>query len=589
MARKLAGVKIVEVGPRDGLQNISQVVPTSIKIELIQRLVRTGLLAIEATSFVSPKWIPQLADGSEVLRQIQSLQAGSKIQFPVLVPNVKGLEKAYECGAKEVAVFVSATEGFSKKNINCTVAESLDRVRDVTKRATGLGIKVRGYVSCIFQDPYEGLTDPQKVVETTQALLDAGCYEVSLGDTLGVGTPADVTKLFTIVLNEIPAERLAGHFHDTYGQAIANVVRAYELGIRTFDSSVAGLGGCPFAKGAKGNLSTEDLVYTLEKHGIPTGVNLTELSKIGSWISAQLGMPNGSRAGEAIVSKLEDQSPAPKNPPLSLKWQVLESHNDYQVRRSGVNIEIHLTRPKNGNALTTNMLQALTRLFKSFSNDETVFRIILSAEGKYFCTGMDLKGTSTTEEQFNNLNTLFHTIDACPKTTIAAINGPCFGGGVGLAFVCDIRLATSDTTFTLSEVRLGLCPATISKFVIREWGISYTRSAMLTAREIKASELEELGILYAVVKDKSELDLAVETLLHSMKFNAPGASDLSKKLVRAAYTHPGGEMQARVIKKSFEEMMDASAEHGYARLKFKEGVKRVDWESRARQALASKL
>ncbi|KAK0101861.1 hypothetical protein ONS95_001326 [Cadophora gregata] len=590
MARKLPEVKIVEVGPRDGLQNISQMVPTSTKIELIQRLARTGLTTIEATSFVSPKWIPQLADGSEVLRSLQNhIKTGSKIQFPVLVPNVKGLERASECGAKEVAIFVSATEGFSKKNINCTVAESLERAREVTRRARDLGIMVRGYISCIFQDPYEGMTDLQQVVKTTKALLDAGCYEVSLGDTLGVGTPADVTKLFTAVLREIPPERLAGHFHDTYGQAIANVVRAYELGIRTFDSSVAGLGGCPFAKGAKGNLSTEDVVYTLEKHGISTGVNLTELAKVGSWISKQLGIPNGSRAGEAIIAKLQDSNSHPKISSASQQWQVLEKNDDYRVSRSGVNIEICLTRPKNGNALTTNMLQALSRLFKSFSDDDSVFRIILRAEGKYFCTGMDLKGSSSTEEQFSNLNTLFHTIDACPKTTIAVINGPCFGGGVGLAFVCDIRLATSNTTFTLSEVRLGLCPATISKFVTREWGISYTRSAMLTAREIKASELGKLGVLYAVVENKSELDLAVENLVQSMKFNAPGASKLSKDHVRAAYTHPGGEMQAKVIKKSFDEMMDPGAEHGYARLKFKEGVKRVDWEARGRKLLSSKL
>ena len=424
---------------------------------------------------------------------------------------------------------------------------------------------------------------------TAQALLDAGCYEVSLGDTLGVGTPADVTELFTVILKKIPAERLAGHFHDTYGQAIANVIRAYELGIRTFDSSVAGLGGCPFAKGAKGNLSTEDLVYTLEKHGISTGVNLTELAKIGSWISTQLGLPNGSRAGEAIVAKLEDLSIRPNASSTTREWQTLESSQDYQVRRSGVNIEICLTRPNNGNALTANMTQALTRLFKDFSQDDTVFRIILRAEGKYFCTGMDLKGTSSTEEQFNNLNTLFHTIDACPKTTIAVINGPCFGGGVGLAFVCDIRLATSNTTFTLSEVRLGLCPATISKFIIREWGISYARTAMLTAREVKASELERLGILYSVVQDQAGLESGLEALLQSMKFNAPRASKMSKDLVRVAYLNAGGEVQGAVIKNSFDKMMDSGAEHGYARMKFKEGVKRVDWESRTRSLLTSKL
>ncbi|KAH6717398.1 3-hydroxy-3-methylglutaryl-coenzyme A lyase/3-methylglutaconyl-coenzyme A hydratase [Leptodontidium sp. MPI-SDFR-AT-0119] len=589
MGKKMSEVRVVEVGPRDGLQNISQVVPTSIKVELIRRLARTGLLTIEATSFVSPKWIPQLADGSEVLKGIRSLTSTPNIQFPVLVPNVKGLERAHECGAKEIAVFVSATEAFSKKNINCTVAESLVRVRDVTKRANELGIKVRGYVSCIFQDPYEGVTDPQQVVNTTQALLDAGCYEVSLGDTLGVGTPADVTRLFTILLRTIPAASVAGHFHDTYGQAVANVVRAYELGIRTFDSSVAGLGGCPFAKGAKGNLSTEDLVYTLEQHGISTGVNLTELSKTGSWISEQLGIANGSRAGAAIVSKLEDQKIASRPTSSARMWKVLESSEDYSVRRSGVNIEICLTRPKNGNALTKSMINALTRLFKDFSDDESVFRIILRAEGKYFCTGMDLKGSSSTEEQFQGLNTLFHTIDACPKTTIAIINGPCFGGGVGLAFVCDIRIATSISTFTLSEVRLGLCPATISKFVIREWGLGYTRSAMLTAKQITASELEKLGVLYAVVQDPSGLESAMEKLLQTLKFNAPGASKLSKDLVRAAYVDSGGVDQAKVIKESFNKMMAGGSEHVYARSKFKEGIKEVDWESRASARLLSKL
>ncbi|KAG4435293.1 hypothetical protein IFR05_009219 [Cadophora sp. M221] len=588
----MSGVRVVEVGPRDGLQNISQVVPTSIKIELIRRLARTGLSTIEATSFVSPKWIPQLADGSDVLKSIRNLvTSSSNIHFPVLVPNVKGLERAHECGAKEIAVFVSATESFSKRNINCTVAESLVRVRAVTRRANELGIKVRGYVSCIFQDPYEGVTDPQQVVNTTQALLDAGCYEVSLGDTLGVGTPADVTKLFTILLRTIPVEFIAGHFHDTYGQAVANVVRAYELGIRTFDSSVAGLGGCPFAKGAKGNLSTEDLVYTLEQYGISTGVNLMELSKTGSWISEQLGIANGSRAGAAIVSKLEAQKPAsPSKSSCSTRmWKVLESSEDYSVRRNGVNIEICLTRPKNGNALTKSMIEALTRLFKDFSDDETVFRIILRAEGKFFCTGMDLKGSGSTEEVFQGLNTLFHTIGACPKTTIAVINGPCFGGGVGLVFVCDIRIATSNTTFTLSEVRLGLCPATISKFVIREWGLSYARAAMLTAKKITASELEKMGLLYAVVQDTSALESATEKLLQTLKFNAPGASKLSKDLVRAAYVDAGGAGQAKVIKESFNKMMVGGSEHVYARSKFKEGIKEVDWESRANSRLMSKL
>ncbi|KAE9366315.1 aldolase [Stipitochalara longipes BDJ] len=586
----MAEVKIVEVGPRDGLQNISQIVPTGTKIALIRKLARTGLPVIEATSFVSPKWIPQLADGAGVLQGIQSaMTSRPNIQFPVLVPNVIGLEKANKNGAKEVAVFISATEGFSKKNINCTVAESLVRVRQVTKRAQELGIRVRGYVSCIFEDPYEGVTDSDQVVNVTQALLDAGCYEVSLGDTLGVGTPADVEKLFSKLLRTIPPAAVAGHFHDTYGQALANVIKAYGLGIRTFDSSIAGLGGCPFAKGAKGNLSTEDLVYTLEKLGVSTGVNLNELVKIGTWISQQIGIPNGSRAGSAIAAKLLDSKPEPKSlsPPRS--WEVIERTDDYRTSRKGVNVEICLTRGENGNALTTPMIKALIRLFQTYYLDQSVSRIILSAEGKFFCTGMDLKGASTTEEQFQNLRDLFHTIDECPKTTIVLINGPCFGGGVGLAFVCDIRLATSQATFTLSEVRLGLCPATISKYVIREWGISYARAAMLTARPIKASELADLKILQEVVEDQAKLRAALEKLLQSLKFTAPGASKLSKDLVRMAYTDAGGAEQARVIKASFDKMMAAGSEHGYARSEFKKGFKEIDWEVRSQQSRESKL
>lgn len=252
-----------------------------------------------------------------------------------------------------------------------------------------------------------GLTDSEKVVNITQALLDGGCYEVSLGDALGVGTPADVERLFTKLLRTIPAASVAGHFHDTYGQALANVVKAYELGIRTFDSSVAGLGGCTFAKGAKGHLSTEDLVYTLEKLGVSTSVNLNELVKTVTWISQQIGIPNGSRDGSAIAAKLHDLKPAPKSffPPQT--WQVLERTEDYRARRNGVNVEICLTRGKNGNALTITMIKALIRLFRSYSLNQSAFRIILSAEGKYFCTGVDLKGTSTTEEQFQNLRDLF--------------------------------------------------------------------------------------------------------------------------------------------------------------------------------------
>ncbi|KAN0091871.1 3-hydroxy-3-methylglutaryl-coenzyme A lyase/3-methylglutaconyl-coenzyme A hydratase [Hyaloscypha variabilis] len=576
----MVDVKIVEVGPRDGLQNISQLVPTGTKVELIRRLSRTGLSKIEATSFVSPKWIPQLADGDMVLKAIQSLIASpqNNIGYPVLVPNVKGLEKAVQNGAREVAVFVSATESFSQKNINCSVAVSLVRVRLVTERARALGIKVRGYTSCIFEDPYEGSTDPEQVVTTTQALLDAGCYEVSLGDTLGVGTPSDVERLFTHLLRTVPASSIAAHFHDTYGQAIANVMKAYALGIRTFDSSVAGLGGCPFAKGAKGNLATEDLVYTLEKSGVSTGVDLDELVKIGAWISQELGIPNGSRAGSAIASKTHKNG-APKSSLPTRVWHALESTREYRVRRSSANVEICLTRGENGNALTQSLIQGLIKLFETFSGDGTVSRIILRGEGKYFCTGMDLKGTISNQEQFLLLRALFHSIDECPKTTIAVINGPCFGGGVGLAFVCDIRLAVSKATFTLSEVRLGLCPATISKYIVREWGFSYARTAMLTARQITASELAGLQVIQDVATDEASLDTTLDIMLEELRFAAPEASRLSKELVKVAYADAGGKQQARVIKSSFDRMMGPGSEHSHARSEFKRGVRKIDWET----------
>jgi hydroxymethylglutaryl-CoA lyase len=449
------------------------------------------------------------------------------------------------------------------------------------------------YVSCIFEDPYDGPTAPGQVIKVTQALLEAGCYEISLGDTTGVGTPADVVKLLDPMLKSIPAGRLAGHFHDTYGQAVANVVKAYEMGLRTFDSSVAGLGGCPFARGAKGNVSTEDLVYTFQKLGVSTGVNLNKLVATGVWISSQLGIPNGSRAGSAIASTLQ----APTKPSIQLglakdrDWKLWRSSvaNDHSVYRSGATINIHLTRPKVGNALTKSLILALIQLYKDFSVDDGISRIVLSSEGKFFCTGMDLKSSGTPEEQFENLRSLFHIIDTCPKTTIAAIQGPCFGGGVGLAFVCDIRLATANTTFKLSEVRLGLSAATISKYIVREWGFSLARSSMLTAVEIKASDLAAVHIIHRVVVNQSALDALLGEVLDNLRFNAPKASAMSKELVTEAWLDPGGPSQAKLIKSVFGKMMAEGSEFKIAREMFANGIKEVDWESLTVQRPLSKL
>jgi hydroxymethylglutaryl-CoA lyase len=293
-------VKVVEVGPRDGLQNESAVVPTALKVELIGRLAAAGLPVVEAGAFVSPGRVPQMADGAAVLAGLDR-QPG--VSYPVLVPNLKGLEAALAAGAAEIAVFVSASEGFSQRNIACSRRDSLDRLAPVVTAAAMRGVPVRGYVSCIAGCPYDGTVSPDAVAEMAAALVAFGCYEISLGDTIGVGTADQVRGVIGRVAQRVSRRRLAMHFHDTYGQALANVLAALEEGIGTFDSSVAGLGGCPFAKGATGNLATEDLLYLLAGLGIATGVDLAAVAATGDWISEQLGRPNGSRAGRALTAR----------------------------------------------------------------------------------------------------------------------------------------------------------------------------------------------------------------------------------------------------------------------------------------------
>ena len=293
-------VRIVETGPRDGLQNERQEVATAVKLELIERLADAGLPAIEATAFVSPKWIPQMADHTEVLERIRRKPG---VSYPVLTPNLKGFEAARAGVAAEVAVFAAASEAFSRRNINCSIAESLERFRPVTEAARNAGIKVRGYVSCVLGCPYEGEVAPQKVAEVAGALHELGCYEVSLGDTIGVGTPRKTQAMIEACARRVPIACLAGHYHDTYGQALANIYASLELGVATFDCSVAGLGGCPYAAGATGNVATEDVVYMMNGLDIETGVDLARLVEIGQWISSVLGREPATRAGRALASK----------------------------------------------------------------------------------------------------------------------------------------------------------------------------------------------------------------------------------------------------------------------------------------------
>ncbi|GLT54241.1 hypothetical protein SLA2020_274560 [Shorea laevis] len=298
-------VKIVEVGPRDGLQNEKNIVPTAVKIELIHRLVSSGLSVVEATSFVSPKWVPQLADAKDVMAAVCNLEGA---RLPVLTPNLKGFEAAVAAGAKEVAVFASASESFSKSNINCSIEESLTRYRAVTRAAKMLSIPVRGYVSCAVGCPAEGAIAPSRVAYVAKELYDMGCFEISLADTIGVGTPGTVVPMLEAVMAVVPVERLAVHFHDTYGQSLPNILVSLQMGISAVDSSVAGLGGCPYAKGASGNVATEDVVYMLHGLGVKTNVDLGKLMLAGDFISKHLGRPSGSKTAVALGRVTADAS-----------------------------------------------------------------------------------------------------------------------------------------------------------------------------------------------------------------------------------------------------------------------------------------
>jgi len=296
-----AAVKIVEVGPRDGLQNEAVAVSVASRIALIKDLVAAGLKTVEAGSFVSPKWVPQMADTAAVLAD---LDLGGDVRYPVLVPNLQGLDAAEGAGAKDIAIFAAASESFSRRNINCSIAESLERFRPVAERARKNGLTLRGYVSCVLGCPYEGEIAPSAVARVARALHDLGCAEISLGDTIGTGTPAKAKAMIETVAAQVPMAQLAVHYHDTYGQALANILAALELGIAVIDSSVAGLGGCPYAKGASGNVATEDVVYMLNGMGIATGIDLDRLAEVGRGIVRELGRASASKTAQALSAKI---------------------------------------------------------------------------------------------------------------------------------------------------------------------------------------------------------------------------------------------------------------------------------------------
>ncbi|HET9033551.1 MAG TPA: hydroxymethylglutaryl-CoA lyase [Dokdonella sp.] len=296
MSTQAQTVRIVEVGPRDGLQNEKTIIPAATKIELINRLSQTGLRTIEATSFVSPKWVPQLADAAEVFSAIEK-HAG--ISYPVLVPNEQGYDRARAVGAVEVAVFSAASEAFNQKNINASIDESIERFAPILDKAGNDGVRVRGYVSTVLGCPYQGDVPLRDVVRVATRMHAMGCYEISLGDTIGIGTPRKAREMLRAVAGEVPIEALAVHFHDTRGQALANALACLEEGVSVIDSAVSGVGGCPYAKGATGNVASEDMVYMLEGMGIATGIDIEKLIETGLWLSQQLGRQTASRVARA--------------------------------------------------------------------------------------------------------------------------------------------------------------------------------------------------------------------------------------------------------------------------------------------------
>jgi len=294
-------IKIVEVGPRDGLQNEKKNIPTETKIQFIDMLVAAGHQTIEVTSFVSPKWVPQMADHQTVAEHFA--KQDSACEFMALTPNLKGLENAHQAGIKQIAVFTSASETFTQKNINCSISQSLDNFQQLIRQAHQYGMRVRGYISCALGCPYEGYTSEKSVLDIAVALFKAGCYEVSIGDTIGVGTPSKARALIKQLQNNIPSEKLAVHFHDTYGQALANILACLEENITVIDSSVSGLGGCPYAKGASGNVATEEVLYMLQGLGLSTPVDLNKTIMAGDFICKTLDIPNRSKVANAILAK----------------------------------------------------------------------------------------------------------------------------------------------------------------------------------------------------------------------------------------------------------------------------------------------
>lgn len=479
------------------------------------------------------------------------------------------------------------------------------------------------------------------MLRVTRALLDMGCYEISLGDTLGIGAPSDVEALLSVLLETIPPRQLAGHFHDTYGQALANVMKAYSMGLRTFDSSVAGLGGCPYAKGARGNLATEDIVYAFERHGVPTGVDLAELAATGEWISDVLKQPNGSRAGAALAARFRESNTTTPDPATATTtttttttakttmanesarkpapaaatatpsgWKTTQQSERLTVAQKGQSVLVKLTRPRHANTLTAPLVRELTDTIKSLSSQfATVSRIAITGEGSYFCSGLDPGCRAPSSSSSTSLLLgLLDAISEAPQVTVALINGPCVGGGVGLAFACDVRLASAAATFALREAVTPSSlsslpmpmpmPAFVSAYVVPAWGPALTRAALETARPVTADEVHRIGAVHALYyadddDDDDDVDAhdhhaggdepppttthVLDDFGQGLHMCAPQACGRCQKLAESA---DGDAHHRESMLATLETMMAASGEArvGITEL-IKKGVKGIDWDA----------
>ncbi len=482
-------VTIKEVGPRDGLQNESKFIETQDKVDWINLLSKTGLDYIEVSSFVHPKWIPQLADSEQVLKSINREKG---VTYAALVPNIRGLERALTCNVNEVSVFMSASEGHNKSNINKTIDETFPVLKEVVDEALKANVKVRGYVSTVIACPYDGPVSPEQVLKVVDRLAEMGVYEISLGDTIGVGVPTQVESLLSTLLKHFPSNLFAMHFHDTRGTALANVVKSLEMGITTFDSSTGGLGGCPYAKGASGNVSTEDLLYMLSAMNIETGVN------------------------QEALMKLQEMKGA-------LTLTTLVQFNEIE---KGIGL-ITLNRPEAANAMSIQLLTDLNECLDEVAKNREIRVVLITGSGdKAFCAGADLKERKNMNEQqvretVRLIGSTVNRVEALPQPVIAVLNGVAFGGGLELALACDLRIASSEAKMGLTEVSLGIIPgAGGTQRLPRLIGLGKAKELIYTARRITASEALEINLINEVVEKEDLLKRATE-LAREIAKNAP--------------------------------------------------------------------